>query len=255
MCRHLKPRESFSDQTHKAFTLAEVLVVTAIIAILIALIMPAMLSLKEKGYAVRCTANLKNLAQGINTYAGENNGRYPRLGQVAGPNNPPYWGEMIDPFVGRHSKAYLCPAQDGKWAVPDEDEKQPASLGFTYSGAWYAGITYGINLAVGAMVVGGGNYPQVTVGKIARPTKTVLLTDSWNDRGNVETGVCFVTGHPGTASYLNPGGWPSFVSYRHGGKANVCFVDGHVESLSAAQLMPDEELPPSDPEYSLWDFN
>ena len=243
------------DRNSAAFTLIELLTTVALVAILIALILPALNSMKEKANAAKCVGNLRILAQGISMYAGENNGLYPRLGQVDGPNNPPFWGEMIDPFVGRHSKAYLCPVQRGKWAIPDEGEKQPASLGFTYAGAWYAGISYGINAAIGTGVMGGGNYPAIAPGVISRPTRTVLLTDSWHDAGSIEVGTCIVTGHPESPSYLNPFGMTrSDVKYRHGGKANVCFVDGHVELLSADQLMPSASLPAGDSDYSLWDF-
>src|SRR5437870_2147676 len=61
-----------------AFTLVEVLVVLTIIAILAALLLPALSSAKAKGKQIGCANNLKQLALGFQMYAADNDGRLPQ---------------------------------------------------------------------------------------------------------------------------------------------------------------------------------
>jgi len=84
---------------YRAFTLIEALVSIAIIAILIALLLPAIEKVRHKGYVDACASNLRQLGQALAMYSNDNHGNYPRTIYAVGA--PPVAGTgsaAADPF-------------------------------------------------------------------------------------------------------------------------------------------------------------
>jgi len=66
-------------ENKNAFTLVELLVVIGIIALLIALLIPALNSAKERANRIKCSSNLRQIGQAQLIYANDNKGQYPRV--------------------------------------------------------------------------------------------------------------------------------------------------------------------------------
>jgi len=180
----------------------ELLVVIAIIAILAALLLPALAQAKQRGKRAGCLNSLRQIGLAAQMYAEEHESYPP-----AWIDSSLRWMDLLKPCLDKASGVYLCPADPKKIAV-----------------SWDASIhlSYGINTFRFGDPAHSFWY-GVRAGAVARPADTILYADCTPGKYYCGGGSVFKEPVPD-------------VDYRHPKKSFVAvFCDGHVESKTKTQ--------------------
>jgi prepilin-type N-terminal cleavage/methylation domain-containing protein/prepilin-type processing-associated H-X9-DG protein len=210
----------------RAFTLIELLVVIAIIAILAALLLPALASAKQRAWTTSCISNLRQIGLGMHLFAGDSGDLFPESGtdiywgtsDFAPPRGTGLqsWMEQISADIG-NTNVYECPG----------NVQLPASMQGPFN--YFNGDR--------AAFVATGNFAPVRGTAIMFPSAFVLSGDT--------CGVPNKTAGEGTGGVFDPldadkddytqncvggalNGSPFQLWQVHSLGQNILFTDGHV---------------------------
>jgi prepilin-type processing-associated H-X9-DG protein/prepilin-type N-terminal cleavage/methylation domain-containing protein len=220
------------------FTLVELLVVIAILAILTALLLPALSRGKAGAQSAVCIGHLRQLGYAFMMYLDSHGGIFPTAAARgplgAHPEDWLWWQvEMsattmrdpsrgsIVPYLGKYdTRLFRCPADKDAEGREIAWRKNPGNEQYFYS--------YSLNAASDRGMASYFSKDRSMmflnrVSAVRNPALKIMLAE---EKGGPEDG-------PGSAS-IDDGRWvpPGYpLTRRHSGRANVTFADGHVESV------------------------
>ncbi|MCK5000354.1 MAG: type II secretion system protein [Anaerohalosphaera sp.] len=238
----------------KAFTLIELLVVISIIALLLAILMPALGKVKKKAQSVVCKSNLKQLQLAASLYANDYDSKYFAYGGDVYINH-------LSPYIGEVDSARYCKASKISSRIETElaDLKSgagwPALMGsadetwgwwsntvdpeygsYTFNGYLYPNLA---QIGVVGADVAANSFSKVT--QIKNMYATPVFTDGvWVDTWPMDDETTAPTDFEIAMGYGHE--WQNdyyiwrLITNRHGKITNISFADGHVDSVKLADL-------------------
>lgn len=199
----------------RGFTLVETLVTIAIVTTLAVLSLGAYQQSLDASARVHCIGNLRQWGMALSLHVQDQDGFIPRRGQGVRPveilDRPDDWFNALPPYLGQPS--YLELSRQGRAPRPKERSLFVCRVAKDLGKPNF--LSYGMN-----MYLSPWNRPERhRLQEIPNPSRLAFLADG-----------------PGGWSSTIPSSQDYSVPARHGGQANVVFLDGHVASFRGDYL-------------------
>jgi len=191
------------------FTLIELLVVITIIAVLAAMLLPALNRAKESARTRHCLGQMRQIGLAARLYADENRDEFPRSQHTAFSSGQPTWGKAIAEHLGQNIQNWTNLLRS-IYKCPTDRRTAP----WSYAQNVYFELDPENDDYIGS--------PQTwrRMSAVPHPSSTILQAET-----------------PGSVDHIMPHFWltPEDASdvdkRRHQGRSNYTFVDGHAEAL------------------------
>jgi len=257
-----------------AFTLLELLVVVAIIAILASLLLAGLTRAQQSAYSAVCKSNLRQMGIGLLLYVGDAEAYPPYEAEGIDPQGNPQWQmwfEYLEKYTGANwpprnwpltsptnsplpsvgGGLYACPAYNHRAGVYSYSRRSSAygAYGYNWVGSDASGVL-GLGLGGKTYVSAGtGNLPATRESQALHPSELIALGDSilyrghlgWGLMGSADIGLIDVWTpqyrSPATPWVLAPASETGTLNRtRHNDRLNVLFCDGHVTAFRREEL-------------------
>jgi len=253
-----------SYNNRSGFTLIEILVVVAIIALLISILLPSLRAAREQGRGLVCGTQLNQIYKAVFSYTRDFKDVLPHMGFRANHNHMNYlWFTQINKYLGKQYQLFLCPSdqmpmqrkvaytKSGKLKMADgtlgvsPGDKSPFYLDVSYQGACEL-LSDDIEWPFPGLDGPLSPMPR-KITSFKRPAETILLVEGQEVPGGVG-------GQPSDKcmrydrlvdSLINTSG--TFISSpqkkarrtwrRHNDRSNFLFLDSRVERLTLQQAV------------------
>lgn len=244
---HTSPRTT-TGRRRGGLSVTELLVIIAIIAILLALLLPALSRVRENARAARCLLNLRTVGMALRYYGDANRdfavpryvaGRNDALNWSGPPNYPAwasgYWTSMA--YLGQYAnnnELHNAVNPNSAFVCPSDYHHTPKN--------GYTNTSYGIAPGFARIDPPTASNPDPwrkmwRITSVTHPAREMVAVDAfieWFHPGTSKPETLKFNGHPDPltdGNYTAEGDPKSYYNWskRHSNGANVLFIDGHAE--------------------------